>query len=163
MNQWTAMSAELLCLLKMAATAGYREFGNVLVDERVPTIERLPEDRRAAKKLLIAAIRTSGLADHPPAAVHHLDLKGLGFQPTRLSLPMPWEWLGTTSWRSGRLHAHQAGDIYLVHQDKTAPGKNMRALLSVEHGVNDLLPALVRKFTHTSERSPAIIQDATKS
>jgi len=134
------------------APEGYRHFGGVYVDRRIPTINSLPEDHRAARKMLVESIRASRADDsNPPVAVRNLDLHGLGFVPTRLALPMTWETPGTVSWRSGRLHAHKVNDIYLVHRDHSAPGTGLRALFSFAHATNDLLPAVRNRVQHSGK------------
>lgn len=144
--------------------AGFKRFGSVYVDNRIPMIESLPENRRDAKKLLVDAIHSSGYDEHahPPAAVKDLDLNGLGFRETRLAIPMPWEHPGAISWRSGRLHAHRAGDVYMVHQDAHAPASGAKALLSVTHGLKDVLPAVVSRMTHPMAKPQVIIPDQVK-
>ena len=128
---------------------GYRHFGDAYIDRRIPTINSLPDDPRAARKMLVAAIRASRVGSaHPPVAVRDLDLAGLGFIPTHLAIPMPWETPGATSWRSGKLHAHKANDVYLVHRDHTAPGVGLSALASLSHAMRDVVPAVEQRLFH---------------
>jgi len=101
----------------------YRQVGNVLLDRDIPIIPRLPSDKGKARALLENHIRAAESENwtHPQVAVRKLDLKGMGFEPTRAAIPLPGEKWFTPSYRSGKMHAHKMGPFYLVHEDESAP------------------------------------------
>jgi len=123
---------------------GYRVFGSLEVAKSVPLVKTVPRDPAAAVKKLHAAIAnadTGGTHANVLVPEKALDLKALGFKPTRLALPMVHEGVSLpVTWRAGTLHAHKVPGYYLVHEDNA----NVR---SVEHIRHDFLPAVVAKVT----------------
>ena len=100
----------------------YRKTHGVLLDKEIPILQ-LPI--KGAREVLETAIRATHQDrwTHPQVAVPRktFDLTALGFKPTRFAVPLPGEKTWTTSWRSGRLHAHAVGPFFLVHEDNDAP------------------------------------------
>jgi len=105
------------------ADAQYRVVAGGKLQRGIPFLASLNEDPdRARAQLLRGIARSKDTWTHPQVAVRRLDLQGLGFEPTRLAIPLPGERVGATSWRAGELHAHKQGPVFLVHKDESAPG-----------------------------------------
>lgn len=122
----------------------YRRIAGGQLSRDIPIVRRLPADVEQARARLQAAIATSPDEwSHPQVAVRDLNLESLGFSPTRLAIPLPGERIGTTSWRSGDMHAHKQGPVYLVHQDESSPGSILGVL---QHAVTDVPPAVVKRL-----------------
>lgn len=114
--------------------------GGLMLKKDIPIIRSLPESTEKAKETLIREIsRSSDSWSHPQVAVKNLDLKRLGFKPTRIAIPLPGERLATKTYRAGRLHAHKFGDMFLVHADSSAPN-SIRAFF--KHTIEDTSKAL---------------------
>lgn len=76
-------------------------------------------------------------------------LEELGFKPTRIATPLPGEKAFTISYRKGKLHAHQMGPVYLIHQDKHDPRSGRMGYVSlggVKHGVTEGIPSVIKRF-----------------
>ena len=138
-------------LLKIAAeSVRYKKIrvpGGELVQIRsdIPVIRRVPtdpEELRAAVKRALGRAKPNILGYANVAFGAETDLKRAGFKPTRAAVPLPGEGLGTTSWRSGKLHVHKLGPIYLAHEDIMAPEG---VLKSVKHGLTEGVPAILRR------------------
>jgi len=130
-------------LLKIAAEANiYRKIKGGLLDRQIPVLRSVRPDEEGRQRLLEAVENSPNTNwSHPQVAVRKMDLEGMGFEPTRLAIPLPGETPGTTSWRSGELHAHSAGPVFLVHKDATPP----RGIIgNIKHVVEDVPPALIR-------------------
>lgn len=128
-------------LLKIAAEGNiYRKVQGGMLDREVPVLRTVPQDD-AGRKKLIEAIEGSANTrwSHPQVAVRKMDLEGLGFKPTRMAIPLPGEAPGTTSWRSGELHAHKSGPVFLVHKDAKPP---KGVIGNIRHFIEDVPPAI---------------------
>ena len=132
-------------LLKIATdTRIYRKIKGGLLDRQIPLVRSVPKGEDGRKKLLEAIENSTNTRwSHPQVAVKKMDLEKLRFEPTRLAVPLPGEAPGAKSWRSGELHAHKMGPVYLVHKDAVPP-KSIYG--SIEHVVKDAPPAVVRRF-----------------
>lgn len=117
----------------------------VQLQSNIPLIRRLPADSEMARQKLIYEIGKSkgrvlgreNVALDAKAVFPRLH--ELGFKKTRLSVPLPGNAPFTPSWRSGSLHAHRAGPVLLVHEDRISPQGFFTA---VSHAVKEGLPAL---------------------
>lgn len=132
-------------LLKIATDTGiYRKIKGGLLDKQIPLLRSVPGSEEGRKKLLEAIEGSTNTRwSHPQVAVKKLELDQLGFEPTRLAVPLPGETPGATSWRSGQLHAHKMGPVFLVHKDAEPPESiygNLR------HAAKDLPPAVLRRI-----------------
>jgi hypothetical protein len=124
----------------------YRKVQGVLLDKEIPYIRKLPqgeEGKARIRELLNKAEARTTRWSHSQAAVKDLPLEEMGFKPTRVAIPLPGEKPGTKTWRSGSLHAHKTGPMYVVHEDK-APPKSIFG--SIKHVIKDVPPALVKRF-----------------
>ncbi len=129
-------------LLKVAKKESlYKKISpSTMLKRDIPVIRSLPRSPAQAKKKLDDAIsKSKDTWSHPQVAVKDLDLKALGFKPTRLAIPIPGERIGTVSWRAGPFHAHKMGDVFLVHKDESAPD-SVRGFL--RHTVKDTTKTL---------------------
>lgn len=119
----------------------YRKVSDsTMIQKGIPLLKSISNDADKAKARLTQAIQKSkDTWSHPQVAIKNLDLKGLGFKPTRLAIPLPGERLGAKSWRAGKLHAHKMGDIFLVHQDASAPN-SIKGF--IQHTIHDTGKAL---------------------
>lgn len=118
--------------------AGYRKVNvggqDIELDEEIPLLDNISSDPDKARSMLVRRIRNSSQKNwsHPQVAIDKskLDLSKMeGYSPTRLAIPLPGELPFTTSYRMGRLHAHERGPVYLVHEDAHAPQDNNKSLL----------------------------------
>ena len=104
-------------------TTEHRIAHGVLLDKTIALL-RLGKD--PIKKIE----QTLDVAEGEPRWSHHqvavpkkgFNLESLGFLPTSFAIPLPGEAWGTTSYRRGPLHAHEAGPVYLIHKDADEPG-----------------------------------------
>jgi len=106
--------------IKTAKKERYRPVAGVQLRKAIPLLRKLPTDPDEAKAAIRGGIEVSrDIWSHPQVAVpvKKLDLERLGFKPTRWHIPIPGESLGAHSWRSGKLHAHKSGPLYLIHED----------------------------------------------
>ena len=140
----------------------YSKIKSTLLDKDIPVLSRLPKSDKGLE-FLRQSIKASPVKinAHRNVAVVNLNLKDLGFRPTRTAIPMPWESVGAESWRSGKLHAHKAGDVYLVHEDTKAPEVGVRALFELRHGVKDVLPALSAMIRGSEKKNPVILKESS--
>lgn len=115
----------------------------------VPELNRLPADVNVAKQKMLDAIQKSKDKSwsHPQISLPHnkVDLKRLGFESTRLAIPLPGEMPFSETWRAGRLHAHKQGDRLLMHADAVAPDDGFFA--TVQHLIEDVPPAIKMHLT----------------
>ena len=113
----------------------------------IPELNRLPTDVDLAKEKMLKAIESSKDRSwsHPQISlpVNKVNLERLGFEPTRIAIPMPWEAPMETSWRAGRLHAHKKDDRYMVHADAASPDSFYG---KVKHLIEDVPPAVARRI-----------------
>jgi hypothetical protein len=83
-------------------------------------------------------------------------LDSLGFKPTRIATPLPGEAPLAKTWRSGKLHLHKQGPVFLAHQDDVDPKAGRLGYLSLEglkHGVTEGVPSLAKRMF---ERRPLV-------
>lgn len=114
--------------------------GGLMLKKDIPIIRSLPGSPEKAKEKLMREIsRSKDSWSHPQVAVKNLDLRRLGFKPTRIAIPLPGERLATKTYRAGRLHAHKFGDMFLVHADASAPD-SIRGFIN--HTIEDTSKAL---------------------
>jgi len=131
---------------------GYRKYRGALISNEIPTVKKLSKDPELAKQELVEAIHSAkprtSIWSHAQVAVPLNKLPSkkreeMGFSSSRYSvIPLPGERWFTETWRSGRLHAHRRGPVYLVHQD-AFPLKGVDAL---KHGIMDAPKALTRRL-----------------
>jgi hypothetical protein len=119
-------------------TADFRDVGDVLLDTAVPLLSGIIS-RKKLEKALRSGPPQEGWS-HRQVAVRQLPLEKLKFEMTRLALPVPGERLFTPTWRSGRLHAHLNGSLFLIHEDGVAPQDGLCA--TAKHLLHDVPPAL---------------------
>lgn len=127
-----------------APEQSFRAVRGVLLDASIPVV-RLGTNGIASLESALEKNKGKETSwSHAQVAVpkDKLNLKGLGFEKTRLAIPLPGESWGTTSYRRGELHAHEAGPFLLVHKDESAPGKGLFA-----HLVHDVPTALQKRFS----------------
>lgn len=139
-----AVSAFWAELEKIAKEApAYRRYAGHLLDADIPLFRVGKDTKWENIKRAISNVEKSTWS-HPNVAIpaEQLDLKRFGFKPTRLAIPLPGERWGTTSWRSGTLHAHKRGPVFLVHDDKH-PTKGFGLL---KHTIDDVPTALWKRF-----------------
>ena len=120
---------------------------DIELDSEIPLLRRIPKDPAKARAFLEKKIRgtTQENWSHPQVAipVSALDLSQLdGYSKTRLSIPLPGEALFTPSYRMGKLHAHERGPVYLMHEDESEPG-GIRSTL--EH-IPEAITAIRKRF-----------------
>ena len=126
----------------------YRESHGVHLDADIPILE-LPKDTQKARKVILKATRDPKLEStwsHPNVAVlaSQLNLKAMGFKPSKLAVPLPGEGWFKKTWRSGVLHAHKAGPFYVMHADVT-PVDTVRS--AIRHQATDTARAVRRLFS----------------
>jgi len=129
------------------------ELCKIAEGDSVPLVKWLPRDPERALHRIRSHIDQSSkeILGHKNVAVKVKrlgDLERLGFKKTRMSVPLPGEWVGAHSWRKGDLHAHLLGEHYLVHRDKTEP---KGVVSSAIHVVKEGIPAAVRRIRHRKE------------
>lgn len=122
----------------------FRSIRGVLLDASIPVV-RVGTDQ--VTSIHAALDKTKGKEStwsHAQVAVpkDKIDLKTLGFEKTRLAIPLPGESWGTPSYRHGELHAHEAGPFLLIHKDESAPGSGLFA-----HLTKDVPEALRRRLS----------------
>jgi len=100
---------------------------------------------------------------HPQVIVTKRDLdnknlKELGFKVDRMNIPLPGRKLFGKSYRSGKLHAHDIGPAYLVHEDEVDPYR--KGVLSVvKHNLKEGGPAAYNRWIK-KEKSPVLFKKA---
>jgi hypothetical protein len=133
----------------------YRKSRGSEIAENIPLVNKLSRVPERARKQLIDAMGQVRGGDqkvlgYANVAVHEKlmpSLKRMGFEPTRIATPLPGEKPFTTTWRSGRLHAHKQGPFFLVHQDKVVPkGFGPSA---IKHGLAEGIPSLIKRLGET--------------
>ena len=133
--------------------AGYRKVQGLLLAKGIPFINGLSDKKETAEKQILRGIsKSKDDWSHPQVAIRNLDLASLGFKPTRMALPLPGERIGTTSWRSGPLHAHKMHEMFLVHKDGAGPSGFMDTL---QHAVVDV-PKTLPKYFRADIRPPVM-------
>lgn len=115
----------------------------------IPSIQRLPRDADEALESIKNRIDRHGVdvLGHKNIAVPVKrlgDLTDLGFKKTRIAVPLPGERIGRASWRRGQLHAHELGDKYVMHKDKTAP---TGVIAAISHAIKEGLPAAKKRLS----------------
>lgn len=150
MTSYNACTDELL---KIAT--GYTEIGTL--DQRarlisdIPVISKLskkPERARARLEQILKSGKGHAVLGYKNIAVHEKNipsLKDMGFNSTSIGVPLPGEKVLSTTWRSGKLHAHKIGPVFLMHLDKTEPS----GLKSIKHVITEGIPAIVRRMKET--------------
>jgi superfamily II DNA or RNA helicase len=135
------------------------------LDKGIPFVKTLPKDTDKAKariESVIAKTKTLPMLGWGPnIAVHESQLsdakvKALGFQPTRLYTRFPGESLSDVSYRSGRLHAHKIGPVFVIHKDKY----EVKGLDAIKHVIEEGIPSL---FKIRSTNPPPVILGKSKS
>jgi hypothetical protein len=141
-------------LFKLAALQ-YRKAQGVDIAKGIPIVSRMPKTTKAIQKRLEAltsdnekAKKVLGYTNVAVPKKALPPLEELGFKPTRIATPLPGEKPLTISWRKGKLHAHQLGPIYLMHQDKHDPkGKlGYLSLAGLKHGITEGLPSMMKRM-----------------
>jgi hypothetical protein len=117
-------------LKRREALAEYKQYSrggkSFLLDKDIPMLESLGEGE-AGLEAMRKAIREGADKDwtHPQVAIpRDVDLlkRFPGFQKSMLpSVRLPGEPRGGATWRRGRLHAHEYGPVWLMHEDAHAP------------------------------------------
>jgi len=117
-------------LKRREAPAEYKQYSrggkSFLLDKDIPMLETL-EEGEAGLEAMRKAIREGMDKNwtHPQVAIpRDIDLlkRFPGFQKSVLpAVRLPGEPRGSDTWRRGRLHAHEYGPVWLVHEDAHAP------------------------------------------
>lgn len=124
----------------------------------IPLIGRLPKDpteARARLNKLVESEKARAVLGYKNIAVRESampDLKSMGFKPTRIATPLPGEKALSISWRSGKLHAHKLGPMFLMHKDETAPMKGRLGYLrpsAIKHGIREGIPSVIKRMKET--------------
>jgi len=127
----------------------------LLLHAGIPLVGRLPKDPEKARErlgMLVESEKAHPVLGYKNVAVRESampDLAAMGFKPTRIATPLPGEKAFTTSWRSGTLHTHKLGPLYMVHKDKAAPNAGRFGYFSVagvKHGITEGIPSLVKRL-----------------
>lgn len=138
----------------------------VYLRKGIPVIGRMPRDPDKALMKLIQVTSSEGKKKGKVLGYHNVavrakampDMVDMGFQGTRIATPLPGEKPLQVSWRSGKIHAHKQGPLYLVHQDRHAPIRNRatgKRGSRVSHLVTEGIPSVVRRLR---DRSPLVIE-----
>jgi hypothetical protein len=85
----------------------------------------------------------------PQIAIMESDLKGrslkhYGFKGDRMAIPLPGKKLFGKTWRSGQLHAHKIGPMYLMHRDKVDPYRSLYD--TIKHNIKEAVPAAYNRW-----------------
>ena len=120
-----------------------------LLQKQIPVLTQLPDHAGKAKAAIRQAIRSAPRTDwtHPQIAIPDtikLTKQIQAFKGTRGHIRLPGEAMGSESFRAGRLHAHKVGPTWLVHEDKDAPGKTLKSLLT---HTPEAVKSQIRRFT----------------
>lgn len=122
----------------------YRQINDVLLDETIPIVNAEKDPIGTISKAIDEGKGKKTNWSHFQVAVpkEQLDVKGQGFEKTRLAIPLPGEsWL-SHSYRHGELHAHDFSPFYLVHKDAVAPEDS-----ALRHFVHDVPQALGKRLS----------------
>jgi hypothetical protein len=122
----------------------YRRARGVLLDRTIPVVQ----PGKHPDEVLLRAL--SRVEDAPKSWSHaqvavpkgKLDVNALGFEKTRMAIPLPHEGWFSHSYRKGNLHAHEAGPFYLVHKDAVSPEDS-----SIGHVLSDVPRAIVQRLS----------------
>jgi len=145
-------------LLKLAKEQlKYRAAQGALIAKGIPIAGRMPKKPEAIQKRLETltdpnqnkVTKILGYANVAIPKDKLPPLEELGFKPTRIATPLPGEKMFATSYRKGKLHAHQMGPVYLMHQDTHDPRKGRMGYVSIggiKHGVTEGIPSIVKRI-----------------
>jgi hypothetical protein len=119
----------------------------------IPVIRSLPQNDEKALSVISKRVDSSDVKvlGHKNVAVPVEvlgPLEDYGFKKTRLAVPLPSEWPGTSTWRKGQLHAHKIRDYYLFHKDKTAPRGVVHGL---KHWFTEGMPASIKRLHESAD------------
>lgn len=150
-----ALSDELSKIAELSYRSVSTNGQQVDLARGIPLIQSLPKDSTKMKdriSKIIESKKGQPVLGHHNVAIRRSSIKSLpdlGFKQTRLSVPLPGEkWL-TPSWRSGRLHIHDTGPLFLAHLDKKEP----KGFKAIPHIIQEGLPATIKRI---GQREPLI-------